>query len=154
MNEIEKVASTSDNEDMQLDPHSSNFSYKKWITHTVQDPTKCRKRDSGVAYRNLNVHGFGTTTDYQKTLANYPLMYVSLLGTLIDRKQKSRIDILQDFEGIVDSGEMLLVLGRPGSGCTTFLKALAGQTHGFFIDEKSKINYRGKQRANLVITVY
>ncbi len=38
---------------------------------------------------------------------------------------------------------MLVVLGPPGSGCSTFLKTIAGDTNGFFIDEKSQINYQG-----------
>lgn len=29
------------------------------------------------------------------------------------------------------------------SGCSTFLKTIAGETHGFYIDEKSQINYQG-----------
>lgn len=33
--------------------------------------------------------------------------------------------IIKDFSGIVKDGEMLLVLGRPGSGCSTFLRSLA-----------------------------
>lgn len=147
---IEKAASTSDDENAQLDPRSRDFSYEKWVTSRFRDLTKCHRRASGVAYRNLNVYGFGVSTDYQKTFANYPLVYLSRFGTLFGRQRKSRIDILQDFEGIVNSGEILLVLGKPGSGCTTFLKALAGQTHGFFIDQKSKINYQGKQRVNLI----
>ena len=36
-----------------------------------------------------------------------------------------------------------MVLGRPGSGCSTLLKTIAGETHGFYIDEKSEINYQG-----------
>ncbi|POR36723.1 Uncharacterized protein TPAR_03074 [Tolypocladium paradoxum] len=36
--------------------------------------------------------------------------------------------ILTDFSGIVKPGEMLLVLGRPGSGCSTFLRTLANQS--------------------------
>ena len=36
-----------------------------------------------------------------------------------------------------------MVLGRPGSGCSTLLKTIAGETHGFFIDQKSEINYQG-----------
>jgi ATP-binding cassette subfamily G (WHITE) protein 2 (SNQ2) len=40
---------------------------------------------------------------------------------------KSR-NILEDFTGIVNPGEMLLVLGRPGSGCSTFLRTLANRT--------------------------
>ena len=38
---------------------------------------------------------------------------------------------------------MLVVLGRPGSGCSTLLKTISGETHGFFIDQKSEINYQG-----------
>lgn len=39
--------------------------------------------------------------------------------------------LLRDFSGCVKSGEMMLVVGRPGSGCTTFLKALAGLHNGY-----------------------
>ncbi|KAH8651482.1 ABC-2 type transporter-domain-containing protein [Tricladium varicosporioides] len=37
---------------------------------------------------------------------------------------------------------MLMVLGRPGSGCTTLLKTIAGQTHGFFVDACTNLNYQ------------
>ncbi|KAG9969922.1 pleiotropic drug resistance protein, ABC superfamily, partial [Aureobasidium melanogenum] len=33
--------------------------------------------------------------------------------------------------------------GPPGSGCSTFLKTLTGETHGFNVDEKSYLNYQG-----------
>jgi ATP-binding cassette subfamily G (WHITE) protein 2 (SNQ2) len=39
--------------------------------------------------------------------------------------------LLKDFNGILAPGEMMLVVGRPGSGCSTFLKALAGLTSAF-----------------------
>ena len=39
--------------------------------------------------------------------------------------------LVKDFSGLVRAGEMMLVVGRPGSGCTTFLKALAGLNQGF-----------------------
>ena len=59
------------------------------------------------------------------------------------RLKKSRIDILRGFEG-----EMLLVLERPGSGCTTLLRTLAGHTHGLYVDKDSKFNYQGKAFKN------
>jgi len=40
-------------------------------------------------------------------------------------------DILKDFKGVVKPGEMCLVLGRPGSGCTTFLKVASNQRYGY-----------------------
>jgi ABC-type uncharacterized transport system fused permease/ATPase subunit len=98
----------------------------------------------GVAYQNLNVYGFGSQTDYQKTFANYPLMYFSRFRSFLTGKPKERIDILRDFEGLVSNGEMLLVLGRPGSGCSTLLKTLAGQSDGFHVDPQSRLNYHGK----------
>lgn len=39
--------------------------------------------------------------------------------------------LIKDFSGLVRPGEMMLVVGRPGSGCTTFLKALAGLHSGY-----------------------
>lgn len=61
----------------------------------------------------------------------------------IRRVPEARIDILKGVEGLVLPGEMLLVLGKPGSGCTTLLKTLAGQTHGFNVGKQSEFNYQG-----------
>ncbi len=116
---------------------------KNWMTNEFPRLDN-ENRGAGIAFRSLNVYGFGTITDYQKTVANYPLAYFSFLGALFGRTRKSRIDILQNFEGLVSSGEMLLVLGKPGSGCTTFLKTLAGHTHGLHVDQSSVINYQGR----------
>ncbi|KAH7060373.1 hypothetical protein B0J12DRAFT_565740, partial [Macrophomina phaseolina] len=52
----------------------------------------------------------------------------------------SRINILHHFEGFVEAGEMLVVLGPPGSGCSTLLKTISGETYGFNIDPSLYIN--------------
>ncbi|KAM0786354.1 hypothetical protein ACM66B_001825 [Microbotryomycetes sp. NB124-2] len=39
--------------------------------------------------------------------------------------------LIHDFNGVLKRGEMLLVLGRPGAGTSTFLKSLAGLTNGY-----------------------
>lgn len=46
-------------------------------------------------------------------------------------KKGREVNILKDFRGVVHPGEMVLVLGRPGSGCTTFLKVIANQRFGY-----------------------
>jgi ATP-binding cassette, subfamily G (WHITE), member 2, PDR len=38
---------------------------------------------------------------------------------------------------------MLVVLGRPGAGCSTLLKTISGETHGFHIQDETCINYQG-----------
>ena len=101
-----------------LDPKSGKFSSKAWLETLLsiasRDPEQFPKRVAGVAYRNLSAHGFGETTDYQKTFGNYPFKILSWAKRLIGQEIKTRVQILRDFEGLVKSGEMLVVLGRPG----------------------------------------
>ena len=52
-----------------------------------------------------------------KTLAN-PVTWFS-------RKEIPSRAILQCLTGTIREGEMLMIVGRPGSGCTTVLKALS-----------------------------
>lgn len=54
-----------------------------------------------------------------------------------DGKKNEGFYILKNLQGMVQPGEMVLVLGRPGSGCTTFLKVIANQRFGYdMIDGK------------------
>jgi ABC-type multidrug transport system ATPase subunit len=45
--------------------------------------------------------------------------------------RKGQRYLLHDFTGCLKPGEMNLVVGRPGSGCSTLLKTLAGLTHAY-----------------------
>jgi len=130
----------------KLNPASANFSAKAWAKAMLnlqqKDPENNLVRTAGVAFRNLNVYGFGVDTDYQTTVSSAALKAFGFLKQKISGK-KRRIDILHNFEGIVHPGEMLVVLGPPGSGCTTFLKTISGETHGFWVDKGSYLNYQG-----------
>ncbi|KAJ6011707.1 hypothetical protein N7522_002062 [Penicillium canescens] len=123
-----------------LDPQSSSFDTRAWVEALVryesEDLESGRRRKSGVSFRNLDVYGFGMSTDYQKTVGN------SILS-LMTQRRKRRIDILHGLEGLVNAGEMLLVLGPPGSGCSTLLKTIAGQMEGLFLGDEAMMNYRG-----------
>ena len=56
--------------DPTLDPNSGQFKPEKWVRTLVglqsRDPERYPQRVAGVSYKNLNVHGFGSLTDYQK----------------------------------------------------------------------------------------
>ncbi|KAI9870180.1 MAG: hypothetical protein M1823_008824, partial [Watsoniomyces obsoletus] len=77
-----------------------------------------------------------------KSVGNVWLQGIGLARSLTGAGQR-RIDILRNFDGLVRAGEMLVVLGPPGSGCSTFLKTITGETHGYVVDEGSHINYQG-----------
>lgn len=131
-------------EDSPLNPASSNFKASAWAKAVVNLLSAAGSdfRSAGVAFQNLNVFGFGQATDYQKDVANIWLGLGSAMKGLVGSKGR-RIDILRDFDGVVKKGEMLVVLGPPGSGCTTLLKTLSGETNGIYVDDKSYFNYQG-----------
>ncbi|KAL0937284.1 ABC transporter [Colletotrichum truncatum] len=130
-----------------LDPNSPNFNAAVWtkafISLYESDPASTPGRLTGVAFKQLSVFGYSTGTQYQKSVGNMALSIASDLFGLVGSRNKARIDILRDFEGLVEPGEMLLVLGPPGSGCSTLLKTLAGQTEGLNVSKDSYMNFRG-----------
>jgi ATP-binding cassette subfamily G (WHITE) protein 2 (PDR) len=129
-----------------LDPNGENFNARAWtkamLNLQLEDENAAPTRTAGVSFRDLNVHGFGSDTDYQKSVGNVWLEGPGLLRKVMGNKGR-QIDILQHCDGLVEAGEMLVVLGPPGSGCSTFLKTITGETHGFFVDPNSHINYQG-----------
>ncbi|KAJ9488865.1 hypothetical protein VN97_g4403 [Penicillium thymicola] len=132
--------------DGSLDPHSPHFNARAWaksfyeVRYNVNAGSA--PRVAGVAFKNLNVVGYGSPLDYQMSVGNAVLKLPTVLGQLFGGK-KQRIDILQDVDGLLIPGEQLCVLGPPGSGCSTLLKTIAQDTHGFEVAPSSIINYQG-----------
>ncbi|PYH75709.1 ABC-transporter [Aspergillus uvarum CBS 121591] len=124
-----------------LDPRSLDFDYLAWTKHQVQQFEKDRTaRRTGVAFRGVTVQGHGAEIQIQHTVASNLLAPVQE-GLL--RRGKHKKTILHDFHGYLEHGEMLLVLGRPGAGCSTFLKALAAETEGLDLSADAVFNYDG-----------
>ncbi|KAH7175408.1 ABC-2 type transporter-domain-containing protein [Dactylonectria macrodidyma] len=131
-------------ENSPLNPASPNFSGREWAKSIVElvQSDGASFRSAGVCFQNLNVYGYGEASDYQKDVGNVWLS----LGGLFSRFTsggRQRIDILRQFDGVVHKGEMLVVLGPPGSGCSTMLKTIAGETNGLYVDDGSYFNYQG-----------
>ncbi|EAW15031.1 putative ABC multidrug transporter [Aspergillus clavatus NRRL 1] len=133
-------------DDSPLNPLSSSFNARKWahefynVKYSGNDGSG--PRAAGVAFTNLNVFGYGSPVDYQMSVGNALLKVPTMLRQALGGK-KQRINILRDIEGLVLPGELLCVLGPPGSGCSTFLRTIAGETHGLNIDSAAYINYHG-----------
>ncbi|ROV95974.1 hypothetical protein VMCG_07971 [Cytospora schulzeri] len=93
----------------------------------------------GVVFKNLTVKGIGASTTFVKTLPDAvlgtfgPDLY-RLVSRFIPALRSSTGEtrtLINDFSGVVRDGEMMLVLGRPGSGCSTFLKAIANNRESY-----------------------
>jgi len=89
----------------------------------------------GVLFEDLTVSGVGGVKNYAKTFPDAFVSFFNVFATaqsMLGLGKKGReFDILKDFKGVVNPGEMCLVLGRPGSGCTSFLKVISNQRYGY-----------------------
>jgi len=134
--------------DPSIDPGSDSFDLTKFLRtfrHNLEAEGMEMKQLS-VVYKNLNVFGSGKAIQLQKTVTDLvmaPFRFREYFGKS-DRKQ-----ILHSFDGIIRAGELCVVLGRPGSGCSTLLKALTGELHGLETDE-SVIHYNGISQKKMV----
>lgn len=144
---INGVASLMDRDpNSPLNPNGEKFNARVWANTIVRlaDEQGQDFRQIGLCFENLNVFGYGTPTDFQKNVGNIWLALPGMARRLVSHSAgQTRIDILQQFDGLIRPGEMCVVLGPPGSGCSTFLKTISGDTNGLYVNEGSYFNYQG-----------
>ncbi|RLV96367.1 Opaque-specific ABC transporter CDR3 [Spathaspora sp. JA1] len=134
--------------DPALDPQSTSFSSKKWVQNIWRlyqsDSDYYKPQTLGIAYKNLRVYGDAAYTAYQTNVSNGFLKYATrIFHKLGNRSAESDWDILKPMEGLILPGELTIVLGRPGAGCSTLLKTLSSHTKGFNVSDGSIISYDG-----------
>ncbi|KIW52326.1 hypothetical protein, variant 2 [Exophiala xenobiotica] len=130
--------------DPALDPYSPTFDVYKWtkvVMHAAED-ANIKLRRASITFKNLDISGSGIAMNLQPTVASY-LLGAFRLHEWLRLAKKPQRKILTGFEGHVKPGETLLVLGRPGSGCSTLLKTLAGELRGLKLGHDSVIHYSG-----------
>ncbi|PWY65420.1 hypothetical protein BO83DRAFT_419948 [Aspergillus eucalypticola CBS 122712] len=86
------------------------------------------KRELGVTWQNLTVEVLSAEAAVNENFFSQ-FNLVQLARDM--RKKPPMRHILQNSHGCVKPGEMLLVLGRPGSGCTTLLNILSNRRAGY-----------------------
>jgi ATP-binding cassette subfamily G (WHITE) protein 2 (SNQ2) len=93
-------------------------------------------KTASLSFEDLSVQSPGDTVHPVKTLPRAILntfgpdqynFIKSKFASWFPRKSNGK-QILTDFTGLLHPGEMLFVLGRPGSGCSTFLRTAANRS--------------------------
>lgn len=146
-----RIYDSSDEEDRE--PISNDWSLMPEIKAFQQQGEKdqTKRRKLGVTWTNLTVKGVGADAAINENVGSQ----FNIPRAIKEGRHGVPLKtILVDNHGCVKPGEMLLVLGRPGAGCTTLLKMLAnrrlgyaevtGDVHWGSLDQKQAKQYRGQ----------
>ncbi|KAF8469447.1 ABC-2 type transporter-domain-containing protein [Kalaharituber pfeilii] len=126
--DYEKGAGEGDDEQFDLEAHLRGVEGE-------ERNAGIKPKQIGVLWQDLTVSGIGGVKNYIATFPDAFISFFNVFGTIrsifgMDKKGRE-FDILKNIRGVAKPGEMILVLGRPGSGCTTFLKVIANQRFGY-----------------------
>jgi ATP-binding cassette subfamily G (WHITE) protein 2 (SNQ2) len=145
---IKKAATIEDEEEGEQTSNIAMVDLEEYLQRTVREreASGIIPKKIGVSFQNLTVSGVGSGWVLAET---FPQGLVGLFGGDIVqfvrglfRSKPQPKKIIHDFSGVVKPGEMLLVLGKPGSGSSTFLRALTNQPReATFIE--GKVHYSG-----------
>ncbi|KAI8993723.1 ABC-2 type transporter-domain-containing protein [Pilobolus umbonatus] len=117
-----------------------DFDLDEFLTGMKNDQTSAghRPKNLGLLWKDLVVMGEAADSHTIPTVFSY-FKFWKLFG--LGRNKNKKV-ILQNLTGFCKEGEMLLVLGRPGAGCSSFLRVLANMTSSF-TDVNGVVSYGG-----------
>lgn len=119
------------NNDLEKGQTTQDFDLTEYLSdqHTQITAAGLKPKNMGVIWKNLSVQGLGP--DARSILTNWSVIQKTLQFWKWGKKNGTDVTILHDNDGFVKSGEMLLVLGRPGAGTSTLLRVLANMRASF-----------------------
>lgn len=128
---------------LTVDPE--HFDLRKLLYTQVKqsDLSGVKLRELGVTFEDMTVRGVDQSYAFLPTVTDLVNLPMTLFRALRFLGHKPERDILHKLNGYARSGEMVLVLGRPGAGCSTFLKALTGTDADQYTSIAGDISYEG-----------
>lgn len=122
-----RVSLTDRNGTLMFDPDNFNLGVLlKTIAYQLDEQGIGAAR-TGITFQDLTSNGLDAGAAYGPSMSEIFHAVAGIPSAIRNRKKTPLRKIIRDVSGLVKSGEMLLVLGRPGSGCSTLLKTVAGE---------------------------
>lgn len=100
-------------------------------------------RETGVIMEEVGAEGVDESALEGATFGNILCLPVTIYKGIKAKKNSKMRKILRGVNLLARPGEMVLVLGRPGAGCSSMLKTAAGVTDQFAGGVSGDISYNG-----------
>lgn len=137
-------------DNIKIDPNNFDLAYILHQIKSKREEQGIKTKSVDVIFKNLSITAKNTSAFVLKDVGDVFFPIHSFFRNRRD-KRKSAFDfnklpktrkIIKDATGYALPGSMTLVLGRPGAGCSTFLKVIAGETKTY-IGYDGEIKYGG-----------
>lgn len=144
----ESSSGTSRSEKQDQNPYSE---YASILGKRLQDARAngVKFRNCGVTGENVTIKGFDSSFQFQSTVQDIVFLPLTIYRAVQAKKHHHKRKILSQINFLIKPGEMCLVLGRPGAGCSSFLRTVAGEL-GNFTDVDGEISYDGIPQKEMI----
>lgn len=135
---------------IEIDPN--NFDLHKILLSFIEISKSqgIKLRQSGVSFKDLTVYGVDESFSYAVTVYDLMKGPIGAIQKAMAKRKISDRKIIQNVNGYAKSGEMVLVLGRPGAGCSSFLKTIGGTDLDLYTGVEGDIKYDGISQAEML----
>ncbi|CAN3362511.1 protein Snq2p [Diutina catenulata] len=106
-------------------------------------------RSLGVTMNNATLYGVDERFAVLPTVGDILQLPVTIFRAIKAGKTPTR-KILHSVNAVAKPGEMVLILGRPGAGCTSFLKTVAGTDLSLYKKLEGNIRYDGIPQTEMI----
>ncbi|KAJ1922714.1 ATP-binding cassette transporter snq2 [Tieghemiomyces parasiticus] len=123
-----------------LEEGGALYDIRERIRENINEDDSNRPKELGLTFEDLNVYGRGTAQTHIENVVS-PVLHLLTSGPKflwylltcrgLPKPKGVTKHILKGVNGICRPGEMLLVLGKPGAGCSTMLRVLGNQRKGY-----------------------
>ncbi|KAI7893457.1 ABC-2 type transporter-domain-containing protein [Mucor mucedo] len=120
-----KMSSISPGADLEKGGNTQDFDLTEYLSeqHSQLTAAGLKTKNMGVIWKDLKVQGLGA--DARSIVTNWSVVSSFFQFWKWGKHKGTDFTILNQNDGFCKSGEMLLVLGRPGAGCSTLLRVLS-----------------------------
>lgn len=118
----------------------------------VEDAEERGARDCsiGITMEDVSVEVVDTSSLEGSTFGNILCLPYTIHKAIRAKKNRRMKRILSDINILANPGEMVLILGRPGAGCSSLLRTATGNTSTFSGGVTGEILYSGIPQAEML----
>lgn len=140
--------SKAEDEPLKIDPN--DFDLKSVLKSFTSAARKqgIELKSSGVSVEGLTVTGVDLRFAIYPTVGDLLKLPLTIIRKI--RQKTTNRKIIDNFNCLAKNGEMVLVLGRPGSGCSTLLKALSGTDRDLYTDFSGEVLFDGIAQKEMI----